>query len=107
MKPYLDIRRGSPTFGQWAGVTLSAENFRQLYVPTGFAHGFCVLSPTAQFEYKCSDFYHPEDEISILWNDPEIGIEWPIDEPILSDRDRAAPPLRDVMERLPIYIKED
>jgi len=100
----VDIRRGSPTFGQWAGVRLSSENHRQFYVPPDFAHGFCVLSDTALFSYKCTDYYHPETEASILWNDPEIGIDWPVREPALSDKDREAPPLRDLpAQRLPRY----
>ncbi|MEZ5584112.1 MAG: dTDP-4-dehydrorhamnose 3,5-epimerase [Candidatus Competibacteraceae bacterium] len=73
----VDIRRGSPTFGCWTGVTLDDDNHRQFYVPAGFAHGFCVLSDEADFVYKCTDYYHPESEYGIAWNDPEIGIEWP------------------------------
>ena len=97
----VDIRRDSPTFAHWVAVELSAESFRQLYVPPGFAHGFCVLGEHAQVEYKCTDLYDPEDEIVVAWNDPEIGIEWPIESPRLSERDRTAPRLRDVLERLP------
>lgn len=97
----VDIRDGSPTFGQWIGVVLSAEINRQLYVPPGFAHGFCVTSDTALLAYKCTDFYCPEAEGAILWNDPDIGIRWPIDRPVLSERDRCAPHLKDVpRERL-------
>lgn len=96
----VDIRRESPMFRRWVGITLSAENFRQVYVPPGFAHGFCVTSAVAEVEYKCTDFYDPTDEIGIVWNDPEIGIEWPIQEPILSDRDRGAARLTDVVESL-------
>ena len=96
----LDLRRGSPTFGRQAAATLSSENFRQFYIPPGFAHGFCVLSDIAQIEYKCTDFYRPEDEFAIAWNDPEIGIAWPVSEPLLSARDRNAPPLGEVMQRL-------
>lgn len=100
----LDIRRGSPTFGQWTGANLSDENRRQLYVPEGFAHGFCVLSETALVHYKCSDFYARESEGGILWRDPAIAIEWPISDPLLSDKDRSYPCLRDVPEgRLPVY----
>jgi dTDP-4-dehydrorhamnose 3,5-epimerase len=84
----VDIRVGSPTFGQWVGVTLSSENKRQFYVPEGFAHGFCVTSETALFAYKCTDLYNPSAEGGILWNDPDIGIEWPIVNPILSDKDK-------------------
>ena len=89
----VDIRESSPTFGRWAAVTLSAENFRQLFVPTGFAHGFLVLSDVADVEYKCSDVYDPAAERGLMWNDPAIGIAWPIADPILSPRDRAHPPL--------------
>jgi dTDP-4-dehydrorhamnose 3,5-epimerase len=89
----VDIREGSPTFGRWTAVTLSAENFRQLFVPVGFAHGFLVLSASADIEYKCSDVYDPAAERGLMWNDPEIGISWPIDDPILSARDRTHPPL--------------
>ena len=92
----VDIRRGSPTFGRWVGVRLSGENFRQLYVPPGFAHGFCVLSAQVHVEYKCTDFYHAEDEIGIAWDDPEIGIAWPLAEPIISAKDRSLPRLRDL-----------
>lgn len=92
----VDIRVGSPTFGRWLGVTLSAENKRQFYVPEGFAHGFCVTSDTALFAYKCTDLYNPQTDGGVLWNDPDIGIQWPIAEPLLSDKDRRAPLLRDV-----------
>jgi dTDP-4-dehydrorhamnose 3,5-epimerase len=85
----VDIRRGSPDFGRWAGVELSDENQLMLYIPAGFAHGFLVLSEIAEFQYKCSDFYAPEDEHGVAWNDPSIGIEWPLKglDPVLSDRD--------------------
>ncbi len=100
----VDIRIGSPTFGRWAGVTLSAENKRQFYVPPGFAHGFVVTSETALFFYKCTDYYAPSAEGVVLWNDPDIGIGWPVAEPVLSERDRAAPPLREMPEEsLPRY----
>ena len=89
----VDIRRGSPTFGRWFGVELSADDQRQLYVPPGFAHGFCVLSEEADFLYKCTAYYAPQHERSIRWDDPAIGIAWPIREPLLSPRDRDAPPL--------------
>jgi dTDP-4-dehydrorhamnose 3,5-epimerase len=92
----VDIRKDSPTFGQWVGVTLSSENKRQFYVPPGFAHGFCVTSETALFAYKCTDRYVPEAEGGILWNDEDIGIDWPITEPLLSEKDKAAPRLRDI-----------
>jgi len=88
----VDLREDSPTFGRWAAVTLSAENFRQLFVPVGFAHGFLVLSERADIEYKCSDVYDPDAERGLMWNDPALGIEWPIADPILSARDRAHPP---------------
>ena len=100
----LDIRVGSPTFGKWTGLTLSDENGRQLYVPAGFAHGFCVLSPTADVVYKCSDLYRPEDNYGILWSDPDLAIDWPVDQPIVSERDAALPRLKDVPEtNLPKY----
>ena len=97
----VDIRRGSASFGQWVGDRLSGENLRQLWIPPGFAHGFCVLSETVHLEYKCTDFYNAADEIAIAWNDPEIGIEWPISDPTLSAKDAAASRLRDVLEDLP------
>lgn len=87
----VDLRPGSATFGQWEGVLLSGDNHRQLYVPEGFAHGFYVLSATAYFAYKCSDFYAPENEGGILWSDPDIGIHWPAGDPIISDRDLNLP----------------
>ncbi|MAT99142.1 MAG: dTDP-4-dehydrorhamnose 3,5-epimerase [Anaerolineaceae bacterium] len=89
----VDIRRGSPTFGQWVGERLSAENGRLLYVPAGFAHGFCVLSETADLIYKTTDYYHPESEKGIIWNDPQIGVEWPVSDPVLSARDQKLPTL--------------
>jgi dTDP-4-dehydrorhamnose 3,5-epimerase len=100
----VDIRVGSPTFGKWTGTTLSAENKRQFYVPPNFAHGFVVTSEAALFFYKCTDYYAPASERTVLWNDPDISIEWPIAEPTLSDKDRAAPPLREMPEEaLPRY----
>ena len=84
----VDIRRGSPTFGRWVAARLSAENFRQLYIPPGFAHGFCVVSEVAQVEYKCTELYDAADEIGIAWNDPTLAIAWPVREPLLSDKDR-------------------
>ena len=89
----VDIRRGSPRFGQWAGVTLSEENRLQLYIPPGFAHGFCTLSEQADFLYKCTDFYAPGDEHGIAWDDPDIGIDWPAVNYLLSDKDRKFPRL--------------
>jgi dTDP-4-dehydrorhamnose 3,5-epimerase len=96
----VDARRGSPNFGRWVGVNLSHDNFRQLWVPAGFLHGFCVLSERAEVEYKCTDLYDPGGELGVAWNDPDIGIEWPIAEPVLSPKDAAAPRLADVGERL-------
>jgi dTDP-4-dehydrorhamnose 3,5-epimerase len=89
----VDIRRGSPAFGRWYGVELSAENGRQLWVPPGFAHGYLVLSERAVFAYKCTAYYRPEADRGVAWNDPEIGIEWPVEDPILSPKDSAAPGL--------------
>jgi dTDP-4-dehydrorhamnose 3,5-epimerase len=84
----VDLRRESPTFGRWAGVVLSEANRRQLYVPPGLAHGFCVLSETADFLYKCTDYYYPQHERTILWNDAALAIDWPIHEPLLAEKDR-------------------
>ena len=92
----VDIRQGSPTFGQWEGVILSEENKTQFWVPPGFAHGFLVLSDTADFEYKCTDYYYPSDEGSIMWDDPDLNISWPIKYPKLSDKDSKAPRLVDL-----------
>ena len=87
----VDIRRGSPTYGRWEGYKLTAENGEQLYLPVGFAHGFVTLEPDSEIVYKCSDYYAPETEGAILWNDPDIGIDWPIDvDPILSEKDAVA-----------------
>jgi dTDP-4-dehydrorhamnose 3,5-epimerase len=98
----VDVRYGSPTFGQWVGVTLSSENHRQLYVPEGFAHGFCVTSETCIFAYKCTDTYHRESEVGIRWDDPQIGIQWPVENPIVSDKDRGNAFLSDIpIWRLP------
>jgi len=91
----VDIRRGSPSFGKWYGTTLSAENKAMLWVPPGFAHGFCALTDDAEMVYKTTEIYHPEADRCIRWNDPEIGIEWPIGEPSLSVKDVNAPLLRD------------
>lgn len=102
----VDVRFGSPTFGQSVGVALSSENKRQIYVSPGFAHGFCVISPTALVNYKCTDFYHPESELGIQWNDPALAIAWPIDIPTLSAKDRAARPLAEIPpERLPRFTR--
>ena len=89
----VDVRVGSPTFGKWVGMTLSAENRRQMWIPPGFAHGFCVTSESALFFYKCTDLYSPESELGILYNDPALGIPWPVKAPLLSDKDRNNPPL--------------
>ena len=93
----VDVRPESPTFAQWVGVTLSADDFKQLYVPPGFAHGFCVTTPYAQVEYKCTDLYDPEGEHGMPWNDPDLGINWPLPiAPILSARDQQHRPLREL-----------
>jgi dTDP-4-dehydrorhamnose 3,5-epimerase len=100
----VDIRPGSPAFGQWDGVILSSENRRQFYIPRGFAHGFCVLSDTAIFSYKCDDFYSPDCEGGVLWSDPDIGIEWPVKTPLLSEKDSRCPRLKDIpLQRLPLF----
>jgi len=100
----VDIRAGSPTFGKWFGSVLNDEEHKQIYIPPGFAHGFSVLSEIADFCYKCTDYYHPEDEYGILSSDPEIGISWPKGESILSDKDRNYSPLNAIPERrLPRY----
>ncbi|WP_224245728.1 dTDP-4-dehydrorhamnose 3,5-epimerase [Hyalangium gracile] len=99
----VDIRKGSPTFGKWVGVELSSENKRQFWVPPGFAHGFCVLSESADFQYKCTALYAPEHERAIIWNDPDLAIPWPISgAPKLSAKDAAAPRLKDAPV-LPVY----
>lgn len=92
----VDIRTGSPTRGRWFGVDITAENFRQIYVPPGFLHAFVVTSETAEVEYKCTDVYDPGYELGVAWNDPDIGIEWPIAEPVLSGKDTAAPKLSEL-----------
>ena len=93
----VDIRRGSKTYGQWVGYVLSAQNGHQVYVPVGFAHGFVTLEPDSEIVYKCSDYYAPETEVTLKWDDPDIGIEWPTDNaPILSDKDAVAPLLSDL-----------
>jgi dTDP-4-dehydrorhamnose 3,5-epimerase len=100
----VDIRRGSPTFGRWVGVELSDLNQRQLWVPGGFAHGFCVLGEAAQVAYKCTDFYDASDEIGVVWDDPDLAIDWPIAAPRTSAKDAALPRLRDLAGRLPDYV---
>lgn len=100
----VDIRRGSPTFGHWAGSILSAENKRQIYIPRGFAHGFCVLSETAEFLYKCDEVYHPEDQYGVIWNDTTLNIKWGVENPILSPKDSLLPRLQDIApEVLPFF----
>ncbi len=99
----VDLRPGSPTFAKWTGVRLSGENHRQFYIPEGFAHGFCVLSEQAHFMYKCSDFYAPGDEGGILWSDPDIAIDWPVNDPVISPKDAALPALAACpREKLPL-----
>ena len=96
----VDIRPGSPTFGKWTAATLRADDFRQMFIPPGFAHGFCVLSEVAEVAYKCTDFYDPADEIGFRWNDPEVGIAWPIRDPLLSSKDAALPTLAELRRHL-------
>ena len=100
----VDIRAGSPTFGEWVGEVLSGTNHRQMYVPPDFAHGYCVTSETALFSYKCTDFYNPETEGGIIWNDPDLGIDWPVDDPILSPKDAGYRRLKDIpRDKLPPF----
>ena len=100
----VDIRRGSPTFGHWIGIPLSEQNKRQLFVSEGFAHGFCVLSEEALVIYRCSDFYAPDSDNGILWSDPALAIEWPVANPLLSEKDVRYPLLEKVpFDRLPLY----
>lgn len=100
----VDIRRGSPGFGKWVGQYLSDKNRRQIFVPEGFAHGFCVLSETADVIYKTTDLYNPDDEYGVLWSDPTIGIDWPVEVPVVSDKDKQFPGLKEAPEEnLPIY----
>jgi dTDP-4-dehydrorhamnose 3,5-epimerase len=100
----VDVRHGSPSFGHWVGERLSGENHRQLYIPPGFAHGFCVISESALLSYKCTELYHPETELSVAWNDPALAIDWPIRDPLLSKKDAAALKLAEIpKERLPRY----
>ncbi len=99
----VDIRNGSPTFGQWVGITLTDNNKKQLYIPEGFAHGFCVVSRTALLSYKCTDFYYPQHEGGICWNDPDLAITWPVLAPTLSAKDKQYPALTDIPPaRLPV-----
>ena len=100
----IDLRTHSSTFKKWFGVELTQENYKMLYVPEGFAHGFCVLSETADVLYKTTDLYNPGDEYGVLWSDPSIGIDWPIDVPVVSDKDKVFPGLSEAPEKdLPIY----
>ena len=99
----VDVRVGSPHFGKWFGCELSEANKQQLWVPPGFAHGFCVLSDEADFVYKCTQLYAPQNEAAVLWNDPALGIEWPVKEPVLSKKDASALPLAELNARLPRF----
>ncbi|MDE2088545.1 MAG: dTDP-4-dehydrorhamnose 3,5-epimerase [Gammaproteobacteria bacterium] len=100
----VDVRVGSPSFGRWVGVALSADNKRQMYIPPGYAHGFCVTGDHALFMYKCTDFYHPQAEAGIRWDDPDLAIAWPLANPQVGDKDRRAPALKDLpRERLPVF----
>jgi dTDP-4-dehydrorhamnose 3,5-epimerase len=99
----VDVRLGSPTFGKWVGVTLTAESLKLCYIPVGFAHGFTVISQTAQVEYKCSALYDPASEIGIAWDDPQLNIQWPISRPTLSLRDQRNPRLDTLFDRLPTF----
>jgi dTDP-4-dehydrorhamnose 3,5-epimerase len=96
----VDVRPGSPSFGQWISANLSADNFRQLYIPPGCAHGFCVLSETAEVEYKCTELYNPKGEVGIAYDDPTLAVAWPVSQPLLSDRDRRNPRLTVALEQL-------
>lgn len=100
----VDVRAGSPRFGRWAGVTLSSDNGLQCWIPQGFAHGFCVTSDRAVFAYKCTDYYDPDSEHTLRWNDPDVGIGWPVDRPEMSPKDREGVLLRDLdPDQLPAY----
>jgi dTDP-4-dehydrorhamnose 3,5-epimerase len=100
----VDVRVGSPTFGRWVGITLSDKNHHQLYVPPGFAHGFCVTSESALFAYKCTDLYHPQCEVGVAFDDPALGIPWPVSSPLVSAKDRANLPLAQIdRAKLPAY----
>jgi dTDP-4-dehydrorhamnose 3,5-epimerase len=94
-----DVDPKSPTFGRWVGVTLSDTNHRQLWIPPGYAHGFLVVSETADFEYKCTDYYDPQSEAGVIWNDPDLGIDWPIENPTLSEKDKRLPKLAELAAR--------
>lgn len=99
----VDVRPGSSNFGRWVGALLSAENHHQLYIPPGFLHGFCVVSESAEVAYKCTALYDPEDELSVLWNDPDIAIDWPVQAPLLSARDSDAATLAEARPQLAVY----
>ncbi|HUO57404.1 MAG TPA: dTDP-4-dehydrorhamnose 3,5-epimerase [bacterium] len=99
----VDARPDSPTFGKWVGEILTSQNFRQLYAPPGFLHGFCVLSPVAEVEYKCTDYYAPGDEVGVIWNDPRLEIAWPVPDPILSPKDKALPTFDSLGSQFEIY----
>jgi dTDP-4-dehydrorhamnose 3,5-epimerase len=99
----VDVRRGSPFFGKWFGAVLNAENCRQMYVPKGFVHGFVVISDRAQVEYKCSDVYVADDQLTVLWNDPQLGVNWGVKDPILSPKDKSAKTLAELQDLLPAY----
>jgi dTDP-4-dehydrorhamnose 3,5-epimerase len=101
----VDVRRGSPTFGRWVGVELTEENHKQLWVPPGFAHGFSTLTEVVDFAYKCTDFYDPEDEFGVIWNDPDLGIDWRVADPNLSQKDSGFPRLKEIENSLPVYKK--
>lgn len=99
----VDLRRSSPTFKRWLGLELSAENRRMVYIPPGLVHGFCVTSDVAEIEYKCTAVYDPEDEFGVVWNDPDLAIDWPTDAPILSEKDASFPRLAEILDTLPEY----
>lgn len=103
----VDIRKGSPTFGKWEGYILSSENKRQILVPKGFAHGVLTLVPNTQVMYKVDEYYSPEHDRSIRWDDPDLNISWPISNPILSDKDKNAPLLKDILDEINFEYKED
>jgi len=103
----VDIRLGSPTFGKWAAVLLTAEKQNQIYIPVGFAHGFAALTESVQFLYKCGDFYDPSDEHGILWNDPDLAISWDVSNPVISEKDARNRPLGEIpREFLPLYSRQ-
>ena len=103
----VDIRKGSPTFGKWIGVILTEYNKRQIVVPKGFAHGVLTLVPNTEILYKVDEYYSPEHDRSIRWNDPDLNIDWPVKNPILSDKDRNAPLLKDIIDEINFYYKEE